>query len=110
MRVLFCTTPVEMADVVAETLVESRVVACVNVIPKVRSIYRWKGAVEREDEAMLVMKTTDERVEAVIDRIGRVHPYDVPEIIALPITEGLPEYLAWIEEQVTDEGEEPNEP
>jgi periplasmic divalent cation tolerance protein len=103
MRVIYCTTPLDMAEAVAETLVESRVAACVSIVPKVRSIYRWQGKVEREDEALLVIKTTEERTAAVIDRIRRVHPYDVPEAIALPIVEGLPEYLDWIAEQVTEE-------
>lgn len=103
MRVMFCTTPVDMADALAENLVESRVAACVSIIPAVRSIYRWQGKVENETEALLVIKTTADRVEAAIDRIRRVHPYDVPEAIALPIEEGLPEYLQWIAAQVGDE-------
>ena len=103
MRVMFCTTPVEMAEMVADALVESRVAACVNIVPTVRSVYRWKGAVEREDEALLVIKTTAERVESVMDRIRRIHPYDVPEVISLPIEEGLPEYLDWLRAQVEED-------
>ena len=103
MRVMFCTTPVEMAEMVADALVESRVAACVNIVPTVRSVYRWKGAVEREDEALLVIKTTAERVESVVDRIRRIHPYDVPEVISLPIEEGLPEYLDWLRAQVEED-------
>ena len=103
MRVIFCTTPVEMADAMAETLVEARVAACASVIPSVRSIYRWKGKVEKEEEALLVIKTTAERVDDCIDRIRRAHPYDVPEAIALPIEEGLPEYLQWLVEQVEED-------
>jgi periplasmic divalent cation tolerance protein len=100
MRVVLCTAPVEIAEMLARGLVESRVVACVNIVPRVRSIYRWEGKVEEEDEALLVMKTTAERVESVIDRVRRAHPYEVPEVVALPIEEGLPEYLAWVADQV----------
>jgi len=102
MRVILCTTPVELAETMARGLVESRVVACVNVVPRVRSIYRWEGEVEQEDEALLIMKTTAERVESVIDRVRRAHPYDVPEVVALPIEEGLPEYLSWLVDQVRE--------
>ncbi len=100
MRVIYCTTPLDMADAVADTLVESRVAACVSIVPRIRSVYRWQGKVEREDEALLMIKTTEEHTEAVIDRIRRVHPYEVPEAIALPIVAGLPEYLDWLTDQV----------
>lgn len=102
MRVILCTAPVELAETLARGLVESRVVACVNVVPRVRSVYRWKGEIEEEDEALLVMKTTAERVESVIDRVRRAHPYDVPEVVSLAIDDGLPEYLAWLAEQVRE--------
>lgn len=100
MRVIFCTTPLDQADALAEGLVEARVAACVNIVPTVRSIYRWKGAVEKDDEALLLIKTTAEGVPAVLDFIDTHHPYDVPEAIALPIQEGLPDYLAWLEGEV----------
>lgn len=100
MRVIFCTTPVELAEGLAADLVEARLAACVNILPAVRSIYRWKGAVERDDESLLLIKTTVEGVPAVIDHIQRNHPYDVPEAIALSIDDGLPDYLAWLKDQV----------
>ncbi len=100
MRVLFCTTPVGDADAIASALVEARVVACVNIVPTVRSVYRWKGQVERDDEALLVMKTTADGVQAVMDLVQEIHPYDVPEVIALEIRDGLPAYLQWLVDQV----------
>ncbi len=103
MRVLFCTTPVDRADEIAASLVEARLVACVNIIPTVRSVYRWQGAVENDEESLLVMKTTAERVPQVIEHVNGIHPYDVPEVIALPIDAGLPAYLGWLREQVEEE-------
>jgi len=100
MRVIFCTTPLDLAESLAEGLVESRVAACVNILPAVRSIYRWKGAVEKDDESLLLIKTTADGVPAVLEYIRAHHPYDVPEAIALKIQEGLPDYLAWLEAQV----------
>ncbi len=102
MRVLFCTTPVDRAEEIAGALVEARVAACVNVLPAVRSIYRWKGEIERDDEALLVIKTTAGRVQDVIELVRRIHPYEVPEVIALPIRAGLPEYLEWLRSEVED--------
>ena len=104
MRVLFCTTPVDQADPIASALVEARVAACVNIVPLVRSVYRWKGEVERDDEALLVIKTTTDGVQKVVDLVEEIHPYDVPEVIALEIREGLPAYLQWLVEQVELEG------
>ena len=107
MRVVLCTTPPAQAETVARAVVESRVAACASIIPAVRSVYRWRGKVEHETESLLVIKTTEERVEALIARIREVHPYEVPEIIALPIDQGLPAYLDWVREQTTDRGAEP---
>lgn len=100
MRVLFCTAPQDIAQTLAEGIVDARVAACVNIVPTVRSIYRWKGAVETEDEALLIIKTTAEGVPALLDHIRRNHPYEVPEAVAMEIKEGLPDYLAWLEGQV----------
>ena len=80
-------------------LVEERLAACVNIIDGVRSIYRWEGALQEDDEALLFAKTTDDRVDAVIDRIRELHSYDCPCIVAFPIEKGHPEYLAWLGEE-----------
>jgi periplasmic divalent cation tolerance protein len=105
MRVVFCTTPTERADDIASSLVEARLAACVNIVPTVHSVYRWKGAIEKDEESLLVIKTTAARLADVVDHVVRVHPYEVPEVIALPIDGGLPAYLDWLRDQVGDEAE-----
>jgi periplasmic divalent cation tolerance protein len=84
----------------ARTLVDERLVACVNVLPPMQSIYRWEGAVEQATEQQLVMKTTAERVEAVKARLVALHPYDVPEVLVLSIADGGEPYLRWLTESV----------
>jgi len=88
------------AERVATSLVEERLAACVNIVPGVVSIYRWKGNVEQEPELMLVIKTLAERVEALKARLVQLHPYELPEVVVIPIGGGHAPYLAWIEEQV----------
>jgi periplasmic divalent cation tolerance protein len=85
------------AERLAGTLVEKRVAACVNILAPCRSVYRWKDAVEHDEEHPLLIKTTDERYAELEAAIRAAHPYELPEIIALPIERGLPAYLAWIE-------------
>jgi periplasmic divalent cation tolerance protein len=80
----------------ARIVVESRLAACVNVIPGVTSIYRWEGRVEESGECLLIMKSDADRYPDLEDRIRSLHPYDVPEIIALPVEKGSPAYLDWI--------------
>ena len=70
--------------------------ACVNILPGMRSIYRWQGAVESADELLLLIKTSVRRVEAMTSRICQLHPYELPEVIAVEVAAGLPAYLAWI--------------
>ena len=106
MRVVFCTTPTERADDIASSLVTARLAACVNIVPTIQSVYRWKGAIEKDEESLLVIKTTAARLTEVIEHVVRVHPYEVPEVIALPIDDGLPAYLSWLRDQVTGDVEE----
>ena len=95
--VVLVTAPTpERAAEIARTLVEERLAACGNVVPGIRSIYRWEGKVEDEQEALLVLKTTRARFEALRHRVLSLHPYQVPEVIALPVEAGSAEYLAWI--------------
>lgn len=86
----------EVADRIARTLVESGLAACVNRLAPVSSIYRWRGAVERATETPLLIKTTRERYTEVEQAIRALHPYEVPEIIALAIEAGFAPYLRWI--------------
>ena len=84
------------AESLAATLVENRLAACVNILQPCRSIYRWQGALETADEVPLLIKTTQARYPALEAAIRLRHPYDSPEIIATPITHGLPDYLNWV--------------
>jgi periplasmic divalent cation tolerance protein len=84
------------AATLARALVEERLAACGNVIPGLRSIYRWEGKVQEDAEALLVLKTTRARFEALRERILALHPYQVPEVLALPVEAGSAPYLAWI--------------
>lgn len=95
--VVLVTAPTsEKAAEIARALVEERLAACGNVVPAIRSIYRWEGKVHEDAEALLVLKTTRGRFEALRDRVLALHPYDVPEVIALPVEAGSADYLAWI--------------
>lgn len=81
---------------IAQYLVENHLAACVNIIPRVESIYRWQGKVESAQEWLLLIKTSAEKFSAVRDAIGELHSYDLPECIALEINDGSKEYLEWI--------------
>ena len=97
--IVLTTWPAEAdAAPFARTLVEERLAACVNVLPPMRSIYRWEGAVEETTERQLIIKTTAVRVEALKARLSTLHPYDVPECLVIPITSGSDDYLRWLSE------------
>jgi periplasmic divalent cation tolerance protein len=96
-RVALSTAPdADTAARIARALVEERLAACVNLVPAVRSIYRWQGRIEDEAEVLLVIKTRSERVEALAERLRALHPYELPELVALPVTAGLAPYLDWV--------------
>jgi periplasmic divalent cation tolerance protein len=84
------------AERIARVLVEEGLAACVNILPPMRSIYRWKGKIEDSNELLLVIKSSTARFPAIRDRVQALHPYELPEIIAVPIADGLPDYLAWL--------------
>jgi periplasmic divalent cation tolerance protein len=95
-----CSTAAE-ARRIARAVVEARLAACVNILPgEVTSIYRWKGKVESAKERLLLIKTSRKRVAKLRAAVERLHSYDVPEFIALPIVAGAPAYLDWIEENL----------
>jgi periplasmic divalent cation tolerance protein len=95
--VVLVTAPsADVAATLARTLVEERLAACGNVLPGVRSIYRWQGKVHDDAEVLLVLKTQRSRFPELRDRILSLHPYEVPEVIALPVEAGSGAYLDWI--------------
>jgi periplasmic divalent cation tolerance protein len=94
---ILCTCPdQESADKLAATLVEEHMAACVNIIPGITSVYRWKDRLEKDQELLLVIKTSTRAYKALEKRIQELHPYELPEIIAVPIIEGAPAYLEWL--------------
>jgi periplasmic divalent cation tolerance protein len=98
--VLVTTKDQSEAKRIVEQLVSEKFVACANIVPSVSSTYWWKGKIEHADEALVVMKTSNEKLERLIARIKELHSYEVPEILALPIEHGLPEYLKWLKESL----------
>lgn len=98
---VLCTCPdAASAATIAETLVAERRAACVTRLPGARSVYRWQGAVEQADEVQLLIKTTRAGFEALRARLYALHPYDVPEILAVPVETGHTPYLDWLTAQV----------
>jgi len=89
----------EAANTIALAIVEARLAACVNILPRVQSIYRWQGRVESATEIPLLIKSTAASYPALQETIWALHPYEIPEIIALPIGRGLPAYLNWVAEE-----------
>ena len=97
-KIVVLSTCANEADAarLARALVESRLAACVSVVPGLRSYYRWKDALETADEALLMIKTSRELFAALKTELRKIHPYEVPEILALPVVEGEENYLNWI--------------
>lgn len=103
MRAIVVLTTVgteEQANGIARELIASRLAACVNIIPGIRSVYRWRGKVCEDGEWLLVVKTVEDEFEAVAETIQELHSYDVPEILAFSVTQGEEAFLEWIETNV----------
>jgi periplasmic divalent cation tolerance protein len=95
---VFSTVSPDKSGLLAKNLLDMRVVACVNVMP-VRSYYRWKGESCDEPEHLLIAKTTKEKADEVIRAIKSLHPYELPEIIVIPVMDGFPPYLEWVHQE-----------
>lgn len=96
-RVVLVTAPgVDVARDLARALVEAKLAACVNLVPGIRSVYRWEGEVQEDEEVLLVLKTRADRGAALASRIRELHPYDLPEVLELPAVGGSPAYLDWV--------------
>ncbi len=98
-QLVFCTCPDrESAGQLATALVEQHLAACVNILPGIHSVYRWQGEMESANELLLLIKTHSGVYRALERLIVQLHPYELPEIIAVPVENGLPAYLDWISE------------
>lgn len=93
----------EEANRIAETLIEARLAACVQILPEIRSVYRWKGEVARDTEVLLLAKTTRAKFDELEQAVRAIHSYDTPEIIALPVTSASGPYLNWLISEVQSE-------
>ena len=91
----------KVAEAVGQAAVEERLAACANIVPGLTSMYRWEGKLCRDREVLVIMKTRRPRFQALARRVRALHPYSVPEIIALPVVTGFPAYLTWIVESTT---------
>ncbi len=98
--VLSTVDTIDKASMIAHSLVEDRIAACVNVLPGIRSIYRWQEKLCDDMELLLIIKTTEDRFEAARARIRQLHTYELPEVIASPITAGDQDYLRWLSSEV----------
>jgi periplasmic divalent cation tolerance protein len=100
-KVVLCTAPLEAAETLASKLVEERLAACVGVHRGVTSVYRWEGRIERESEAMLVVKTSDAALGRLVARLAEIHPYAVPEIVAIDVARVNAKYLEWVDSETS---------
>ncbi len=97
-QITFCTCPSrKSAEAIATQLIKHQLAACVNIIPGITSVYEWQGEIESAQEHLLIVKSRAEKFNAIESEIKQLHPYELPEIIAVPIERGLPEYLQWID-------------
>ena len=101
MKVVLVTAPPADAEALADRLVGEGLAACVGLLPGLRSVYRWKGVVERSHEVQLVAKTGDAALPRLLARIAELHPYDVPEIVALDVAHSHAPYAAWVESETS---------
>lgn len=99
--VIMITAPsLNEAEIIGKTLVEKKLVACVNIIPEIRSIFWWEGKIEESNEVLIIAKSRSDLMKEIQGAVKEKHSYDVPEIIALPVKSGLPQYCRWIDESV----------
>ncbi|RXS41667.1 divalent-cation tolerance protein CutA [Idiomarina sp. 29L] len=100
-KLFYCTTDSQSsANELAASVVEQQLAACVNIIPGITSVYHWDNEIQHDQEWLLLIKTTDEMSEPLKDAILKAHPYDSPELISVNVTDGLPDYLQWVQDTV----------
>jgi periplasmic divalent cation tolerance protein len=98
--ILVTTGTLRQAEDIARALVEEKLAACCNILPAIRSVYRWQGATQEDEEQLLIIKSKTARFSQIEARVRELHAYDVPEVIMLPVTGGSAPYLAWIEQSL----------
>lgn len=102
--IVYCTCPdAASADTLARALVEDRLAACASQLPGTRSTYRWQGVLEHSEEVLLMIKTTSDRLAALTARVLDLHPYELPEVVAVEAVGGLAPYLDWVVQQTRDD-------
>lgn len=100
-QLVLCTCPdKETAHFIAEQLVDGKLAACVNILPGITSVYRWMGNIEESQEHLLIIKTMSDVFDSLVDTINELHPYELPEVIGVPIESGSVDYLNWISDSV----------
>ena len=106
-RIVLVTAPSDdVASALSRTLVEDRLCACVNRVEGLRSVYRWEGKLHDDGEVLMIIKTTDARVDALTKRVEKEHPYECPEVVVLPVVAGSVGYLDWVRKSVEKPGNE----
>ncbi len=99
--IVLCTVPdAATGEQLAQSLVEAKLAACVNLLPAVTSIYRWQGKLQKDVECLLFIKTRRDRFASLCETLRELHPYELPEIIAVPLIDGLPAYLSWLDQNL----------
>ncbi len=100
--IIYCTVPNEFnANLIASSLVEENLAACVNILPSLTSVYKWEGIVQTDNELLLIIKTREELFSKIEEKIKSLHEYTLPEIVAVPIIKGSDEYMEWIRKETT---------
>ena len=103
MILIYTTFPdKDLAQTIAETLIESRLVACANIFAPHRSVYRWDGEIQNDEETAMILKTTQEKWDAVRTMLEELHPYETPCILALPVQAGAEAFLNWVQKEITE--------
>ena len=98
--VLVTTSSAKEAEQIAQTLLEKRLVACINILTRVHSRFWWKGKIEHSDEALMIIKSKSEVFDELVEAVSAIHSYQVPEILAVPVQSGFNKYLAWMDEVI----------
>jgi periplasmic divalent cation tolerance protein len=97
--IYFTTRDIYEARKIAKILVKEKLAACVNIIPKIESVFSWEGKIEEDSECVIIAKTTEKNSEEAVQKVKQIHSYDVPDIMVIPVVGGLNEYLTYVEEE-----------